>query len=290
MDKTPCFLVFLILSAVFVSCCVDQKKTADNSSITYTTSTAKLLYYTLAQTKTTLMADSGNKDSVEEIARLIESGKLDDALVIAEKSARPEVFVYLNNAGVNYTREKKYEEADKVFSSILRAYPNQPDIWYNKGLVDADLGRHEDAVVAFSNATALKPEDSEAWYQKASSLYYLKRYGEAVEACNRSLALKPGNPYAWYNLGIALTELKRFNESINAYDKALAVKPDYAEAENNKGNVLSELGMYKEAIAAYDRALAIRDDNQTRKNRDLAETKLKGGKSVGSQNISLSSQ
>jgi tetratricopeptide (TPR) repeat protein len=287
MDKTSCFLVFLIFLIAFVSCCVDQKRTADNISVAQTTSTAKLLYYTLAQTKTTLMADSGN--IVEEIARLIENGRLDDALIIAEKSARPEVFVYLNNAGVNYTREKKYEEADKVFSSILRAYPNQPDIWYNKGLVDADLGRHEDAVAAFSNATALKPEDSEAWYQKASSLYYLKRYDEAVDACNRSLALKPGNPYAWYNLGIALTELKRFNESINAYDKALSIKPDYAEAENNKGNVLSELGKYKEAIAAYDRALAIRDDEQTKKNREISENKLKDEKQADSQNISLSS-
>jgi hypothetical protein len=49
------------------------------------------------------------------------------------------------------------------------------------------------------------------------------------------------------------------------------------------------VGKYKEAIAAYDRALAIRDDEQTKKNREISENKLKDEKQADSQNISLSS-
>jgi tetratricopeptide (TPR) repeat protein len=280
MDNAIFFAGFSVLLLIIGSCCVDlEKKGSDDNVPSFTLKEV---------TKTTLMPPEAS--GVDEISRMIENGQLDAALVLAQKNASPQALAYLNNAGVNYTREKRYEEADKVFAKILEIDPKQPDIWYNKGLVDADLGRHEDAVIAFSKATDLKPADSEAWYQKASSLYYLKRYDEAVDACNRSLALDPGNPYAWYNLGIALIELKRFNESINAYDKALSIKPDYAEAENNKGNALSELGLYKEAMDAYDRALAIRADEQTKKNREIAETKLIDEKSAGFSNISLSSQ
>jgi tetratricopeptide (TPR) repeat protein len=284
MKKTSYVLIFCILSIALLSCCVDQEKKASEDNVSS---------FTLHEvTKTTLMPPEAkdNSSGVEEISRMIENGQLDESLVLAQKNASPQVLAYLNNAGVNYTREKRYDEADKIFTKILDIDPKQPDIWYNKGFVAAKIGRYDEAVMAYSKATDLKPSDSEAWYQKASSLYYLKRYDEAVDACNRSLTLEPDNPYAWYNLGIALTELKRFNESINAYDKALSIKPDYSEAENNKGNILSELGMYEEAIAAYNRALAIRDDEQTKKNREIAETKLKDEKPANFQNISLSSQ
>jgi tetratricopeptide (TPR) repeat protein len=287
MRKTPCFLVFLIFWTLLAICCVDQKGTDTASNVSSMLETP----FTLAEiTKTTLAPPVADNGGIYEISRRIDSGRLDEALVLAQKNASPEVVAYLNNAGVNYTQEKRYEEADKIFTKILDMYPNQPDIWYNKGIVAAKLGRHDEAVLAYGKATDLKPTDSEAWYQKASSLYYLKRYDEAIDACNRSLTLEPKNPYAWYNLGIALTELKRYNESIQAYDKALSLKSDYAEAENNKGNVLSELGLYKDAIAAYDMALSIRDDNQTKKNKELAENKLKDEKPASSQNISLSSQ
>ena len=283
MKETSYFLVFFIVSITFVSCCVDQEKKVAEDNVSL---------FTLHEvTKTTLIPpeEKDNGGGVDEISRMIENGQLDQALVLAQKNASPQVLAYLNNAGVNYTRDMRYEEADKIFTEILEIDPKQPDIWYNRGFVAAKLGRYDEAVMAYGRDTDLKPGDSEAWYQKASSLYYLKRYDEAVDACNRSLALEPKNPYAWYNLGIALTELKRFNESIQAYDKALSLKPDYSEAENNKGNVLSELGRYKDAIAAYDRALAIRDDEQTKKNREIAQTKYNETKQANFQNISLSS-
>jgi len=44
---------------------------------------------------------------LEEIARLLESGMLDKALAAAEKTKAPQVLVYLNNAGVNYTKERR---------------------------------------------------------------------------------------------------------------------------------------------------------------------------------------
>lgn len=270
MDKASYFPVFFIFLIVFVSCCVDQEKKVPGDNVSS---------FTLEEvTKTTLASQEAkdNSGGVDEISRMAESGRLDEALAQAGKNPSPRVLTYLNNAGVNYTRENRYEEADKIFAGILKIDSKQPDIWYNKGIVSAKLGRYEDAFLEYGKATDLKPDDSEAWYQKASMLYYLKRYDEAVDACNRSLVLEPHNPYAWYNLGIALTELKRYNESISAYDKALSVKPDYSEAENNKGNLLSDLGMYDEAIAAYDRALAIRYDEQTKKNRDIAETKANG--------------
>ena len=283
MKKTPYVLAVIILSIVSISCCVNQEKKVveDNVSL-----------FTLHEvTKTTLIPPEAkdNDGGVDEISRMVDRGQLDEALVLAQKNASPQVLAYLNNEGVNYTREKRYEEADKIFTGILDIDPKQPDIWYNKGFVAAKLGRYDEAVMAYGRDTDLKPGDSEAWYQKASSLYYLKRYDEAVDACNKSLTLEPKNPYAWYNLGIALTELKRFNESIQAYDKALSLKPDYSEAENNKGNVLSELGRYKDAIAAYDKALAIRDDEQTKKNREIAQTKYNETKQANFQNISLSS-
>lgn len=287
--KTCHVLVFLILWALLASCCVNQKVTDSKDNVS---STLGPLFTLTEKTKTTLVPTeaTGDNGGIGDISRMIESGRLDDALILAQKNASPDVFVYLNNKGVNYTKEGKFEEADKVFSSIIKVYPNQPDVWYNKGLVDAELGRYDDAVNAFNNVTELNPDDASAWYQKASSLYYLKRYEDAVVACNKSLELDPGNANVWYNMGIALTDLKRYNESIYAYDRALSIMPGYAEAENNKGNALSELGQYKEAISAYDKGLAIRDDNQTRKNRELAETKLKNENPPTFQNISLSSQ
>jgi len=272
--KTFSFTALLVAAVLSTQCCIGNEKTWDSRISIANTASTEAGYTLFSETNTT---ETGGKEGagLEEIARLLESGMLDKALAAAEKNKSPEVLVYLNNAGVNYTKERRYEEADKIFTGILMIEPRNPDILYNKGLVDAYLGRYADAAGAFGNATELRPEDAEAWYQLASSLYYLKRYNESIYACNKSLNLAPGNAHAWYNMGVALTEVGRYNESVNAYDRALAIKPDYFEAENNRGNVLSELGRYEEALSAYDRALSIKADNQTEKNRDLTEAKLR---------------
>ncbi|MEM2487740.1 MAG: tetratricopeptide repeat protein [Thermoproteota archaeon] len=92
----------------------------------------------------------------EEIIDLINEGKIDDALKIADDAEA------LNDIGISFGLEGAYEIAVKIFGRATQLNPNFVEAWYNKGLALYRLGRLEEALKCYDKAIRINPNDAKA--------------------------------------------------------------------------------------------------------------------------------
>lgn len=119
------------------------------------------------------------------------------------------------------------QEAESLYLSLLKKYPNYPDALNLLGVIAHESGDNNLAITRYKKAISIMPSLS----------------------------------YAYNNMGFALQALGRLEEAITSYEKALAINPGFADAQNNLGNIYQELGRTKEAIICYEQTLKIRPNH-----------------------------
>jgi Tfp pilus assembly protein PilF/TolB-like protein len=84
-----------------------------------------------------------------------------------------------NNFGVALARDGKFVEALEAFSRAIRSDAEDPDYWFNLGLLHLRSGTPDPAVDALRRTLALQPRDTEARTLLAFALDQSGRGGEA---------------------------------------------------------------------------------------------------------------
>ncbi len=154
----------------------------------------------------------------------------------------------------------RFDEAEKLATSITQEYPTHPFSWKVLGAVFKQTGRTAESLTPIQISAQLAPQDAEAQSNLGSTLQELGRSDEALASYTQAIALKPELAEAHYNLGVTLKQLGRLDEAEASYTQAIALKPDNAEAHSNLGNTLKELGRLEEAEASYMQAIALKPD------------------------------
>ena len=60
----------------------------------------------------------------------------------------------------------KYEEAIGIYDQMLRSDPDNFQIWHNRGMVQANLGRHGEALQSFDRALAVNPDSDQTHHRR----------------------------------------------------------------------------------------------------------------------------
>ncbi len=168
------------------------------------------------------------------------------------------------------------EEAERMYSRIIRAEPRCFDALHLLGVLKAERGLQDEAERLIRKALAVNPGSAEAHNNRANILQALRRYDEALASCEKALEIRPDYAEALSNRGNVLHDLRRPDEALESYAKALAIRPDYAKALANRAEVLRDLNRFEEALASCDRALAIQPDlPEALNNRGIALHELK---------------
>ena len=204
---------------------------------------------------------------------LQQQGRLREAEKIYTRvlKALPDQFDALNLLGTIKAQRGQAGEAHRLITAALKVNPRAPDAWVNLGIVLHALKRDQEALESFDKALELKPGDADALHQRANALLTLGRAQDALSAVDQVLALIPRHPQARLNRGLALAALERHGEALAEFDGALALLPGNPAAHYNRGISLFSAGRYEEAVAAYDSALSIAPDHvKAWNNRGLA--------------------
>ncbi len=210
---------------------------------------------------------------LQEAVTLQQQGRLREAEKIYTRvlKALPDQFDALNLLGTIKAQRGQAGEAYRLITAALKVNPRAPDAWVNLGIVLHALKRDQEALESLDKALALKPGDVDALHQRGNALLTLGRAQDALSAVDQVLSLIPRHPQARLNRGLALAALGRHEEAVAEFDAALAMSPDNPAAHYNRGISLFSLGRYGDAVAAYDRALSIAPDHvKALNNRGLA--------------------
>jgi len=201
--------------------------------------------------------------ALREAVTLQQQGRLREAEKIYTRvlKAAPDQFDALNLLGTIKAQRGQAGEAYRLISAALKVNPRAADAWVNLGIVLHALKRDQEALESFDKALALKPRDADVLYQRGNTLLALGRAQDALAAFHEVLALLPSHPQARLNRGLALAGLGRHEDAIADFEVASANPPISPAAHYNRGLSLFNLGRYAEAVAAYDRALLLAPDH-----------------------------
>jgi len=201
--------------------------------------------------------------ALREAVTLQQQGRLREAEKIYTRvlKAAPDQFDALNLLGTIKAQRGQAGEAYRLISAALKVNPRAADAWVNLGIVLHALKRDQEALESFDKALALKPRDADVLYQSGNTLLALGRAQDALAAFYEVLALLPSHPQARLNRGLALAGLGRHEDAIADFEVASATPPVSAAAHYNRGISLFNLGRYAEAVSAYDRALSLAPDH-----------------------------
>jgi len=192
-------------------------------------------------------------------------------------------------------RQGRLREAEKIYSRVLKAEPDNFDALNLLGAVKLLQGRAGEAERLLRAAVKVNSRAAGAWSNLGQALHALKRAPEALECLDKARALAPGDvailnahANALLSLGRALDALAEFREvvarvprhveahmgsglahamlgsaeaSLAAFDAALQLAPGHPAAQYNRGVALLKLGRYADAVAANHEALSVAPDH-----------------------------
>src|SRR5918997_685372 len=158
----------------------------------------------------------------------------------------------------NYLAEGKAAEAKAVFESLLRRYPQEPDLHLFLGITLLKLRDPQEAESSVRKAIALDPHHVEArtllaWIE--SDIH--GDFDAAIAEYKKVVDLKPDLPQAYNNLGVALKRKGELAAAADNFNEALERQPDFSAALNNRGWTFAEQDRWSEARRDFEQALEI---------------------------------
>lgn len=177
--------------------------------------------------------------------------------------------------GICLARMNRKEEALKEFRKVAQRRPNDPQIWYNIGVVAFQMGRLKAAKPAFERAARLGYDGREIAdfleaiegmsarrarlaYNKGVSSQRLYNYREALSYYRKAVQLDPEMKEAYLNMAVCLDKLRRTAEAMEALKKAVEIDPRFFEARFNLGVLCLKMGRLEEAVEHLRKAALLR--------------------------------
>ncbi len=203
--------------------------------------------------------------SLHEAVALQRQGQLREAEKIYSRvlKAVPDNFDALNLLGTVKLQRGQVGEAQQLLSAAVKANPRAAGAWCNLGQALHALKRAPEALDCLDKARALAPDDLAILNQHANVLVTLARPAEALGEFQQVLARAPNHVEARLNSGLARAMLGFPELALADFDAALQVAPGHPGVHYNRGVALLTLGRYAKAVEANDRALAIAPEYAT---------------------------
>jgi tetratricopeptide (TPR) repeat protein len=159
--------------------------------------------------------------------------------------------------GTALVRSERGAEAEKVFSRLLAAHGDAPDLNVVLGQAHAQQGDYDAAIAALRHALELKPDVAEA--NGTLGLIYLKqgKLTEAARALRAEVAAHATDTASRYTLATVLDLDGHQDEALTELRTLLRTRPDHANARYLFGKILLARGDAETAVTHLEIAVRI---------------------------------
>ena len=159
----------------------------------------------------------------------------------------------------NLNTLKEYDEAKKVLKSLLKDYPDNPQLLEDLGNIAASMGKDKEAVEVYQKALKVLPQNDEnswpVYYAIAVSYDKIGEKNNAEKYLLTALKLSNRNPSVLNYLGYSwLTQAKNTDDAIRMIIEAYKQAPYEGHIIDSLGWVYFKLGMYEKAVEYLEQA------------------------------------
>ena len=208
--------------------------------------------------------------------------------------------------GIEAHKAGQFQEADRLYASILEAQPKHPDANHNMGVIAIGFGKTQEALLFFKKALESNPTTAQFWLSYIDVLIKLKHLEEAKAVLDQAKVsgadddilyqleqkltgsmLKIQNPQQeQLQTLISFYKQGKFKKSLSEALRLQHKFPDSFILYNICGASFTSMDKPKEAIDAYKKGIAINPDyveaynnmGNTLKNQDKLEEAIKAFK------------
>lgn len=183
------------------------------------------------------------------------------------------------------------DAAEALFKQGLESFPQDKDLWNNRGYLHTQRRQWEPAYEAYRKAIQIDPEFDlarrnlaailpripqyrddpilhlDAGLREVERLIQAKRWGEALERVQALSAASPRSYRAHFYAGHIFFSLGRLAEAAAEYEQAVSLQPGGEGAWQNLGVTYDRLGQAEKAERAFRKALALNPANPSVKAR-----------------------
>jgi tetratricopeptide (TPR) repeat protein len=138
---------------------------------------------------------------------------------------------YYYNTALRFEKEKKWENAKKLYNVVLSINSNNFDANYRLGLLYVTLQDIDNSFKYFNSALKIKAEHPKVLYQIGVLYFLSNKTNEAIDYFNKSIAKNEVNPSLFKYLGMC--HEKNGNETMaeEYYNKAMVQDPNDTETK-----------------------------------------------------------
>jgi tetratricopeptide (TPR) repeat protein len=201
--------------------------------------------------------------SATEAYRLMKTGRLEEALLVAE-AAVADVRICVPGHGLLASILLKLGRADdagKVVARALELTPGNADSYDGLAYISMVLGRHDQANALYRRTTQIAPQEPRFWYNLACSERSLGRLIEAEAACDKGISLD-STQYPTYLLRSELRVQARGANHIEEIEAQLVRAPGDYRAQLFLGYALGkemdDIGRFDDAFRCFSAAATLR--------------------------------
>ncbi len=153
--------------------------------------------------------------------------------------------------------KKRYNEAKKVLTKILKISPNDSDVMCLLANVHILDEKYSDAEKWLDKALLLKPEHPQVLYHLGVVSHEQGKFDRAIQMYREAIKNYPKKnkhdiAEAYQNLGCSLWEVRRREEALEAWKTCLKYNPSQRYAKKNLKDFTNEYGMGKSPVGMDD--------------------------------------
>eukprot|EP00928_Gymnodinium_smaydae_P026566 TRINITY_DN20819_c0_g2_i1.p1 TRINITY_DN20819_c0_g2~~TRINITY_DN20819_c0_g2_i1.p1 ORF type:complete len:877 (+),score=152.73 TRINITY_DN20819_c0_g2_i1:54-2633(+) len=178
------------------------------------------------------------------------------------KKTRENMATCLLEIGCRHLERKQHKEASGVLKRALSYNVENADVYFNLGVMYAELSKLDRARVNYELATHFAPKHSTAWNNLGVILRRQANPEAALRCFETALEADSKNGLASKNLGAMYGTLGRMSDSIRLTRQAIEVCPQDAEAHNNLALLYRDRCDVDACIEHLQRCLELDPDNQ----------------------------
>ena len=166
-----------------------------------------------------------------------------EEMMVAVKQA-----IALTDEAFDLTNRGNYAEAEKIWTEILESFPNNAEIWSNRGNARASQMKLQDALADYEQAIALAPEAPDPYLNRGATLENMGRWEEAIADYNRVLAIDPDDAAAYNNRGNAEGGRGNWEAALKDFKRAADLGGEFVIARENYALALYQTGDTAQAV------------------------------------------
>lgn len=156
--------------------------------------------------------------------------------------------------------QKKYPEAEAIYSGLIDANPVEPTLYTMRGWVRHLQKNDKGALHDLNMADIMKPKDSGILFRRGQVHRSLDDPNKALEDFKVVAAADPKNSRVRYELAMTYGRIARHREALAAINEAVAITPTSADWVMARAAIYERLGEGTKALADADLASTLTTD------------------------------